>query len=553
MRKAGTILHISSLPSPYGIGTMGKEAHEFVDFLKKSGLSYWQVLPLVPAGSGNSPYASYSTYAGNPDLIDLDELRRQGLLALEDIQAYSWGKNAARVDFEKVHEGRKALLEKAYRNSFNPLPVVDFDLLTEVGDETEKENILEDIEMLEDLKELSALEGGEAQGEIAAAQVQVYQPVAERVDYGREIARFRDQNSGWVEDYALYMALKERYGQKPWYEWEPEAANRQPGFLDRCREELKDRVDFWVFVQYLFYTQWNALKLYANENGVEMIGDIPIYSYHDSVDVWANRRYFWLDRKNMPVKVAGVPPDAFSEDGQRWGNPLYRWDLLEDDGYQWWIDRIRHNLQLYDWVRIDHFRGFDQFYAINADEPDAKKGEWCEGPGFDLFRRVKEEMGDVKILAEDLGVITPSVCRLLEKTGFPGMKVLQFACSGSDNAYLPHNAGENAFMYTGTHDNDTTLGWMESGSPKEVAFAKKYFGLNQEEGFNWGLIRGALGSRCRSAMVPMQDFLGLGSEDRMNTPATPSGNWGFRMKPGVLTSSLAEKISGLLDCFGRHS
>lgn len=553
MRKAGTILHISSLPSPYGIGTMGKEAYDFVDFLKASGLSFWQVLPLVPSGSGNSPYASYSMYAGNPDFIDLDRLRRQGLLALEDIQAYSWGNNPARVDFQAIHQGRKALLEKAYQNSKNPLSVVDFDLLTQVEDENEKEGILEDAELLDGLKELAALDGDEGDREKTAAEQAVYQPVVESVDYSWEVSSFRQQNQGWVEDYALYMALKEKYQQKPWYEWDSEIANREPWAVERFQEELREQIDFWVFVQYLFYSQWNALKLYANDNNVEMIGDIPIYSFHDSVDVWVSRRYFWLDRKNMPVKVAGVPPDAFSEDGQRWGNPLYRWDLLEDDGYQWWINRIRHNLQLYDWVRIDHFRGFDQFYAIDAGEPDAKKGEWCEGPGYDLFKRVKEELGDVKILAEDLGVITPSVRRLLEKTGFPGMKVLQFACSGSGNAYLPHNAEENAFMYTGTHDNDTTLGWLESGDKKEIAFARRYFGLNREEGLNWGMIRGALGSRCKAAMIPMQDFLDLGSGDRMNIPATPDGNWGFRMKPGAIANSLAEKISVLLECFGRHS
>lgn len=553
MRKAGTILHISSLPSPYGIGTMGKEAYNFVDFLKKSGLSFWQVLPLVPAGSGNSPYASHSAYAGNPDLIDLDDLRRQGLLTLEDIQSHSWGNRADRIDFEKVHQGREQLLKKAYENSKHPLPAVDFDLLAQVEDETQEENVLEDIEVLDELKKISILDGEGAEEELERAESQIYQPMVERADYEKETARFRDRNSSWVEDYALYMALKERYAQKPWYEWDSEIANREPWAVERCREELREQVDFWVFVQYLFYSQWNALKLYANDNNVEMIGDIPIYTYHDSVDVWANRRYFWLNRENMPVKVAGVPPDAFSEEGQRWGNPLYRWDLLEDDGYQWWIDRIRHNLELYDWVRIDHFRGFDQFYAINSDEPDARKGEWCEGPGYDLFKRVKEEMGSVKILAEDLGVITSSVHRLLEKTGFPGMKVLQFACSDSTNAYLPHNAEENSFMYTGTHDNDTTLGWLESGDKKETAFAQKYFGLNREEGFNWGLIRGALASRCKAAIVPMQDFLGLGSEGRMNTPATPSGNWGFRIKPGSASDSLAEKISGLLDCFGRHS
>ena len=271
MRKAGTILHISSLPSPYGIGTMGKEAYDFVDFLKASGLSFWQVLPLVPSGSGNSPYASYSMYAGNPDFIDLDRLRRQGLLTLEDIQAYSWGKNPARVDFQAVHQGRKALLEKAYQNSKNPLSAVDFDLLTQVEDETEKEEILEDAELLDGLKDLAALDGDENNGEKAAAEQAVYQPVVESVDYDREVARFRQQNQGWVEDYALYMALKERYQQKPWYEWDSEIANREPWAVERCREELREQMDFWVFVQYLFYSQWNALKLYANDNGVEMI------------------------------------------------------------------------------------------------------------------------------------------------------------------------------------------------------------------------------------------------------------------------------------------
>ena len=543
LRRAGTILHISSLPSPYGIGTMGQDAYDFVDFLKKAGLRYWQVLPLVPAGSGNSPYASYSTFAGNPDLIDLDFLQAVGLLERKELTGQSWGKNPARVDFDTVHRGKLPLLEKAYTR------------LTALGQASFRpENLAPMPEKpLAAAKESSGKEKPSGKGkETLPSQSQtVTFTVTPPTLSLAAMQQFRLQHADWVEDYALYMAVKERNEDKPWYQWPEDIAQRQPQAVAYWSSEVKARVDFWVFVQYLFFTQWEALKFYANERDVEIIGDLPIYVLHDSVDVWVNRKYFWLNRDNSLAKVAGVPPDAFSDMGQRWGNPLYRWDLLEDDGFGWWIHRIRRNAQIYDWVRIDHFRGFDQFYAIDRDEPDARHGEWCEGSGYALFQQIEKELGRVKILAEDLGVITPSVRRLLRETGFPGMKVLQFACSGPDNAYLPHNCEENAFLYTGTHDNDTAAGWVQNGDPKEVAFAKRYFGLNAEEGYHWGLIRGALGSRCVVAMAQMQDFLGLGSEHRMNVPATPSGNWGFRMVKGASNDALAEKIRELLYCFGR--
>lgn len=531
IRRAGTILHISSLPSPYGIGTMGAQAYTFVDFLKKAGLQYWQVLPLVPAGSGNSPYASYSTFAGNPDLIDLDFLCRLGLLEKKEIEAYNWGENPKRVNFDAVHQGKQPLLEKAYA------------CLKKVG-------------RAEEIKaEEAAPIDGEEQKTAAkkkivktkAAETLIPAPVLSLTD----MERFRVRHADWLEDYALYMAIKEANEQKAWFQWPADIAARDPKAMVRWSNEEKERVDFWAFVQYLFFTQWEALKFYANENGVEIIGDIPIYVFHDSVDVWANKKYFWMNKDYSLAKVAGVPPDAFSESGQRWGNPLYRWDLLEDDDYGWWIERIRHSAEIYDWVRIDHFRGFDQFYAIDANEKDARHGEWCEGPGYSLFRQVEKKLGKVKILAEDLGVITPSVRKLLKATGFPGMKVLQFACSGPDNLYLPHNCDENSFFYTGTHDNDTAAGWLANGDPKEVAFAKKYFGISRLDSGHWDLIRGAFASPCMVAMTQMQDFLGLGSDDRMNIPATPSGNWGFRIAKGRTTDALAEKIRDLLYCFGR--
>lgn len=531
-RKAGTILHISSLPSPYGIGTMGVQAYAFADFLKKSGLRYWQVLPLVPAGSGNSPYASYSTFAGNPDLIDLDFLCRIGLLEKQEVEACDWGKNPRRVDFEAVHRSKQPLLEKAYA------------ALKRAGRAEETKAAVPDAAQ----QQAAPKKGRNRTKAVTEEKLpEVEAPVLSLEDMGQ----FRLRHAGWVEDYALYMAVKEKNDGKPWFQWPADIAAREPQAMAYWSKAAEDRVDFWVFVQYVFFTQWEALKAYANENGVEIIGDIPIYVFHDSVDVWANRKYFWMNPDNSLAKVAGVPPDAFSETGQRWGNPLYRWDRLEDDGYGWWIERIRRSAEIYDWIRIDHFRGFDQFYAIDADEPDARRGEWCEGPGLALFRQMEKELGSVRILAEDLGVITPSVRKLLKATGFPGMKVLQFACSGPDNYYLPHNCDENAFMYTGTHDNDTAAGWLQNGDPRETAFAKRYFGLNREEGGHWGLIRGAFASPCMVAMTQMQDFLGLGSNDRMNVPATPSGNWGFRMEKGRATDALAAKIHDLLYCFGR--
>ena len=530
-RSAGTILHISSLPSPYGIGTMGAQAYAFADFLKKAGLKYWQVLPLVPAGSGNSPYSSYSTTAGNPDLIDLEFLCRVGLLEKADVEACSWGENPKRVDFDAIHLNKLPLLEKAWAR---------MKMLGRAEEVIPEEPAAEEVTEEKSPAKKKAAKAKPAEPTVPAPMLSL-----------TEMELFRLRSAGWVEDYALYMAIKEANDDKAWYEWPADIAAREPQAMAHWSKTARDRVNFWVFVQYLFYTQWEALKAYANEGGVEIIGDIPIYVFHDSVDVWSNKKYFWMNKDYSLAKVAGVPPDAFSELGQRWGNPLYRWDVLEDEGYSWWIQRIRHNAAVYDWVRIDHFRGFDQFYAINADEEDARNGEWCEGPGYALFAEIEKQLGKVKILAEDLGVITPSVYKLLKATGFPGMKVLQFACSDPGNAYLPHNCGENSFMYTGTHDNDTVPGWLTGGDPAEIAFAKKYFGISRIDTGHWDVIRGAFASNCMVAMTQMQDFLGLGSEDRMNVPATPSGNWGFRMPKGRTTDALAEKIHDLLYCFGR--
>ena len=482
MRRAGILMPVSSLPSPYGIGTMGGAAREFVDFLKAAGQSCWQILPTCPTGYGDSPYQGFSTFAGNPYFIDLEELEKDGLLKAEEYKDLRWGDDPARVDYGALYNNRFPVLRKA------------------------------------------------------CARLEA----EDRPDY----RTFCRKEKGWLEDYALYMALKGSHGGDPWLKWPEGERLRRPAALKKAREELKDEIAFWRGVQYLFFRQWAALKKYANAAGISIIGDLPIYVSADSSDVWANPGQFQLDAKGHPAKVAGVPPDAFSADGQLWGNPLFDWEAMKADGYRWWISRIAAQFKVCDILRIDHFRGFEAYFAIPAKHKNAKRGKWCPGPGADLFRAVEEALGKRAIIAEDLGVITQGVRDMLAEVGYPGMKVLEFAFDSRDgeNAYLPHNYEKNCVVYAGTHDNDTVRGWLDNAPAATRRNVTAYFRLSEREGEVWGVMRGAWASPADLAVMQMQDLLGLGSEARLNTPSTAQGNWQWRALPGSYGPILASRV-----------
>jgi len=515
MRKSGILLAISSLPSKYGIGTFSKEAYAFVDFLHASGQGLWQILPLGPTGYGDSPYQSFSTYAGNPYYIDLEEFIEKGYLTEEDCKTCERG-NVTEVDYENIFFKKFALLRKAYDNS--------------------------DIEKEEDYQDFVA------------------------------------KNRWWLEDYALYMAIKDANEGKSWIEWEADIKLRKPDALEKCKRELKEEIACYCFQQYFFAKQWKALKEYANEKDIQIIGDIPIYVALDSADTWANPEQFQLKKDGTPKAVAGCPPDAFSATGQLWGNPLYRWKDMKRDEYAWWINRIRHSYELYDIVRIDHFRGFDEYYSIPYGDETAEFGHWEKGPGYALFKTIAKELGSIRIIAEDLGFLTPSVLKLVEKTGYPGMKVLQFAFDSSgESAYLPHKYPRNTVVYTGTHDNDTTVSWYENQSDEDKAFVREYLGLDDimnmqdacehsacEDKSTCGehsscegelvcesMIRAALSSVADTAIIPLQDYLKLGGKARMNEPSTLGKNWKWRMEADCLTDELAQEIYRMCKIYGR--
>ena len=484
-RASGILLSITSLPSEYGIGTMGKAAYEFVDFLKKSGQSYWQMLPVGPTGYGNSPYQSYSSFAGNPYLIDLSILCEEGLLTQEECRSYSWGNTPARVNYYVIEANRLTLLRQAF-----------------------------------------------ARGKDDPA-----------------LHQFRQENAGWIEDYALYMGIKNRMGLRPWSLWDEDIKRREPAAMDYWRQEVKEDIDFYCFIQYHFYKQWNALRNYAHENDIALIGDIPIYAAMDSADTWADGKVFMLNENCDPIDVAGCPPDAFSATGQLWGNPIYNWDYLKETDYDWWIRRLRHITNMFDVTRIDHFRGFAGYYAIPYGDQTAENGQWRTGPGMDFFNAVKRHLGQVNLIAEDLGYLTPDVIQLREDTGYPGMKVLQFAFdSREESDYLPHNYDHNCVVYTGTHDNDTTRSWFDTADPADVEHAKKYLDVCDKEKGAWAFIRCAMMSTANLCVIPMQDYLNLGGEARMNVPSTLGGiNWQWRMVPGAASEELAARIRELTE------
>lgn len=490
MRTSGVLMPISSLPSQYGIGTMGKEARRFVDFLEKGGQTYWQILPICPTSYGDSPYQSFSSFAGNPYFIDLELLCKDKLLTKKECESYKWGKKPQYVDYGIMYVNRYALLRKAYERFSKKTPA----------------------------------------------------------DY----EAFCSKEAEWLDEYTLFMALKDANGGVAWSEWDDALKFRKPEAMEEAKEKYADDIAFYKMLQYLFFKQWTALKAYANEKGIRIIGDVPIYVAMDSADVWANPTQFYLDKDLNPIEVAGCPPDAFSADGQLWGNPLFRWDVMKKDSYSWWTKRISAMAKLYDIVRIDHFRGFDSFYAIPAKDDTAKNGVWKDGPGMDLFNVLEKKLGKLPIIVEDLGFLTPSVKKLLKDSGFPGMKVIQFAFdSREDSDYLPHNYPQHCVVYTGTHDNDTVTGWMKTAPKDCVRFAKDYLNLTKEEGYNWGMMRAAWSSVADMAIVPMQDLLGLDSKARINIPSTTGGNWQWRATPEQIDNKLAKKLHKCMQMYAR--
>lgn len=493
VRSCGILLPIASLPSKYGIGCFSKEAYKFVDQLEQSGQSYWQILPLGPTGYGDSPYQSFSTFAGNPYFIDLEELMEEGLISEEECESYDFGGDLRYIDYEKIYFSRFKILKLAY----------------------ERSNITVD----EDFRD------------------------------------FKQKNEFWLKDYCLYMAIKETYSGNSWLEWDEDLKIRNREAIEIFQMENSRVIEFYEFLQYKFASQWFRLKEYANAHKIEIIGDIPIYVALDSADCWANIELFQFDTLGCRlVASAGCPPDSYACEGQLWGNPVYDWGYHKKTNYAWWKKRISYNLSLYDWIRIDHFRGFDEYYAIPCDAPTAETGTWEKGPGYDFFSSVEEELGKLNVIAEDLGFLTQDVKDLVKKTGYAGMKVLQFAF-GSDekNDYLPHNYQYNCIVYTGTHDNDTTQGWYQTLSQSEKNFFNEYLN-NQDheiERIHWDLIRLALGSVAKLAVIPIQDYLGLDSEARINIPSTLGGNWTWRLLENEITDELLMKIRNLTKLFGR--
>jgi 4-alpha-glucanotransferase len=501
-RSSGILLHPTSLPGPYGIGDLGPEAFAFADFLKKSGQSLWQVLPLGPTGYGDSPYACYSAFAGSTLLISPDFLVKDGLLNKSDLPVATLSEQL--VEFDRVHVLKDQLLQTAYKN---------YKKTTSGGVKIAYED-------------------------------------------------FSHRSADWLPDYALFRALKEAHGGSAWNSWEAELVRRDPAALSRAREELRDEIEAQKFYQFLFFRQWFALKKYCNQLSIKIIGDLPIFVAQDSSDVWTNPEQFKLDQNGAPLVVAGVPPDYFSATGQLWGNPLYNWDHMRRDGFRWWIRRMHASLQVVDMVRVDHFRGFAACWEIPGGDKTAERGEWVAAPGRELFTAIRKALGDLPIIAEDLGVITPDVVALRDECGFPGMRILQFAFGGdTKNIDLPHNYIPNVVAYTGTHDNDTTVGWFSSvagtGSTRDAKqiererkFCLQYLNSEGKE-IHWDFIRTVWASVANTAVVPLQDVLGLGTEARMNLPNSTEGNWSWRFKTGALTSTLGERLLSLSRLYGR--
>ena len=489
-RHSGILMHISSLPSPYGIGTLGREAYAFADFLRAAGQKYWQLLPLGPTSYGDSPYQSFSTFAGNPYFIDLDLLAEDGLLSPSDMEAEDWGGESRYVDYGRIYAARFGLLRKAFQAGYP--------------------------------RDRAAVEA------------------------------FCRENK-WLDNYALYMALKARFGMKSWLDWPDEDLRlRRAEALERAREELAEDIAFYAYLQYLFFRQWDALREYIHSLGIRIIGDLPIYVAMDSADVWAEPEFFQLDEERRPTEVSGVPPDYFTADGQLWGNPLYDYERMEKDGFGWWIRRIEGASRLFDVIRIDHFRGLESYWAVPYGEETAKNGCWRKGPGMALVGTLTGWFPNLSFIAEDLGYLTDEVRALLRESGLPGMKVLEFAFDPREPSnYLPHTYTPHCVCYAGTHDNETLLQWERAIEKKQTAFAREYLGISEAEPLNWAVLRAGMRSVAELFVAQMQDYLELGPEGRMNEPGRGQGNWQWRLQKGEFTPALVRKIRRCMEIYGR--
>ena len=487
-RLSGILLHPTSFPGPFGIGDLGQSAYAFLDWLAEAKQQLWQVLPLGPTGFGDSPYQCFSAFAGNPLLIDLQDLVARGFLDPRDLAVPLFPQD--RVDYGRVIQWKLARLRDAFARF--------------------------------------------KQGEPSA-----------------EMMQFSADERDWLEDYALFMALKDVHHGRPWNQWDPPLRDREPKALAAVREQLADEIQFHVFLQWLFFSQWRRLKNYANDHRIRVIGDIPIYVAMDSADAWAHRDLFLFDDQGRPQVVAGVPPDYFSPTGQLWGNPIYDWEKMAKDGYRWWVQRFQANLRLYDIIRIDHFRGFYNYWVVPGDAKTAQHGEWRDGPREHFFDAMIAALGELPLIAEDLGEPEPGVYALRDHYGFPGMKVLQFAwASDARDPFLPHNYDKNFVVYTGTHDNDTTRGWFEKASERERDYVRRYLRVDGSD-IAWDFIRLAMMSTAKLAVIPMQDAMNLGSEARMNTPAVAAGNWTWRYLPHQLTEGIQLGLAEMADLYGR--
>lgn len=490
-RASGLLLPISALPSNHGIGTLGKEAYAFVDFLHAAGQTYWQVLPIGPTGYGDSPYQSFSSFAGNPYFVDLDELIKEGLLTRDEVDKAKLYERADKVDYGLLYDHRYPLLKAAF---------------------------------------LRALEKG----------------------MELEIREFATKESHWLPDYALYMALKKKYDEKPWEEWPKEYRKKEAKAMAAAKEELEQEILMTYFIQMKFFEQWAALKKYANKKRVYLIGDLPIYVAADSSETWDNPELFHIDENDRMTIVGGVPPDDFSDDGQLWGNPLYKWEEHKKDDYRWWIERLKAVGRFYDVLRIDHFRGFEGYWGIPAKSKTAATGKWYQGPGWDFFRVVNDKMPETDIIAEDLGYMNQEVIDIRLKAGYPGMQILEFAFDAKMTSdALPHKHQRDNVVYIGSHDNQTLAEWLETAPKANVEYATNYFHLNKKEGLNWGFIRGTMSSVANTSIFQVQDLLFLGAEARMNTPATLGDNWTWRLEKGQLTDAIAKKLWTLTKWYGR--
>ena len=497
-RNTGILLSVTSLPSKYGIGCFDKTAYDFVDWLEKAGQKYWQILPLGSTshnGAFDSPYQAYSAFAGNPYFISLDALVEEGVLTVEECEAADFGANPGRVDYEALHQNRLPLLHKAYERS--------------------------------------------------------------NVGSDEKFQTFCRENFWWLDDYALFMSVREFFGGAGWTQWPEDIRMHYGPALDYYREKLYFDVEFQKYLQFKFYEQWSALKKYANDKHIEIVGDIPIYVSPDGSDVWAQPEMFQLDEQNHPVAIAGCPPDSFAADGQVWGNPLYDWDYHKQTNYHWWVTRMWYSYKLYDVVRIDHFRGFDEYFSIPADKPHAKYGQWEKGPGMDLFNTIKRELGDRGVIAEDLGLLTDGVRQLVKDSGFPNMKVIQFAFDAADiggaNDYLPHNYNNNCVVYTGTHDNEAIAGWFAGLDKANKDHVRTYL-RDFDTANKWmykKMIDLAMMSAANTCIIPVQDWLGLDNSSRMNTPGTVEVNWSWRLQPGQITEELCEEVRNVSKRYGR--